>query len=150
MDTIFTDADDPNRDTLTYKILTANAQVEQTWLEVASDGKIKVKTAPDDAQVGDLSLFIQASDGSTMTNSKTFTLSVANTNDAPEASGTIATPDRVSVGAAQDREVVSATVIAGAFTDPDSATPDGEVLSYALSGVAPTGGAAAAVGLACD
>ena len=80
---------DEDGDALSYSAQLANGSALPSWLSFnAATGAFT--GTPDNAAVGDLSIKVMATDPKGASASQTFTLTVANVNDAPEAIGHLA------------------------------------------------------------
>jgi Ca2+-binding RTX toxin-like protein len=117
----FADDDTIHGDLLTYTAALADGSALPSWLSF--DAATRAFTGiPGNSDVGDLAIRVTATDASGESASDVFTLTIANTNDAPTA--THALTDHVG---AQDQSFMY-TVPADAFTDDD--TIHGDVLIY--------------------
>ena len=114
----FTDVD--VGDTLTLSASLADGSPLPSWLSF-DPATSTFSGTPLNGDVGSLSLRVTATDTSGATASQDFTVSVANTNDAPEIT---------SSNAASFAENASGTVYTATATDPDAGT----TLTYSISG----------------
>lgn len=108
-------------DMLSYKATLADGGALPSWLSFNALTQT-FSGMPGNDDVGTISLTVTARDGSNASASDTFTLTVANTNDAPVVSNDI---DDQTVAAGS---VFTFTLPAGSFTDPD-----GNALVYTIS-----------------
>jgi len=106
-------------DTLTYSLKRADGTALPAWLTFNASTRTLTGT-PANADVGSLSLKVTATDVAGAAASSTFTLNVANVNDAPVVANAI--PDQSATPGTAFSYVVAAT----AFSDPDV----GDTLSY--------------------
>ncbi|WP_161974657.1 putative Ig domain-containing protein [Piscinibacter terrae] len=109
-------------DTLTYSLKRSDGTALPAWLAFNSATRALTGT-PANADVGGLSLKVTATDVAGASASSTFTMNVANVNDAPVLANAI--PDQ----AANAGAAFSYTVAATAFTDPDT----GDTLTYSAT-----------------
>ena len=116
----FTDVD--AGDTLGYVLKRADGTALPSWLAFNATTRTLTGT-PANADVGSLSLKLTATDVAGANASSTFTLNVANVNDAPVVANAI--PDQSATPGTAFSYVVAAT----AFSDPDV----GDTLSYAAT-----------------
>ncbi|WP_225086769.1 putative Ig domain-containing protein [Pectobacterium colocasium] len=108
---LFTDPD--IGDTLTLSATLADGSALPAWLTFnAATGTFS--GTPGNADVGNLSIRVTATDGSNASVSTTFGLTVTNVNDAPVVSGTIP-PQTIAQGGS-----LNLTLPPGLFTDPDA------------------------------
>jgi len=111
---------DPDKsDVLTYSAKLANGSALPGWLTFNATTRTFSGT-PDNDAVGTLNIRMVATDLSGRTAQTTFTLTVANVNDAPQVATTI--PARV----ATEDKAFSYTIPSGTFIDPDKS----DVLTY--------------------
>jgi VCBS repeat-containing protein len=118
----FTDID--QGDVLTYSATLADGRALPTWLTFAAATQTFSGT-PGNADVGNLSLMVTATDTGGLSASSAFALNVANVNDAPVAS--IALADQ----ATQQDALFSFVVPAGTFADAD--VIHGDTLIYSAT-----------------
>jgi predicted outer membrane repeat protein len=112
----FTDA---NGDTLTYTATSANGSALPSWLSFNATTRTFSGT-PLNAHVGAITVRVTAADGITGTASDEFTITVANTNDAPTA---------VTLSANTIAENSAAGTVVGTLSVTDPDTGDTSVLS---------------------
>jgi Ca2+-binding RTX toxin-like protein len=108
--------------TYTYTIVDADDNpIEDDLFEIEGD-KIKLKTALNDAQVGDHQIRVMVDDGDGHSYAETLTVTVSNVNEAPE---------NVTLTGATVAELAAGGTVVGALsaTDQDA----GDVLSYRLT-----------------
>jgi len=115
------DPDVPYGDTLTFALDTFPA-----GMTIDPDTGL-ISWTPDNSQVGDRAVNITVTDGTAASDWQAFTLTVANTNDAPVFVGTIA-PQNFD----EDGGIPSAFDLDGYFTDDDLIW--GDTLTYSVSG----------------
>jgi Ca2+-binding RTX toxin-like protein len=115
---------DPEGGQLTYSASLANGDGLPTWLQFNSQTGMLSGT-PDDAQVGELSIRVTATDDHGASTFQTFNLSVRNVNDAPQAQA-----GAVSATATEE-ESFSYALPAGLFSDADNG--DSMTLTAAMS-----------------
>ncbi|WP_323640787.1 putative Ig domain-containing protein, partial [Pectobacterium polonicum] len=103
---------DPDGDTLTLSATLANGSPLPSWITFnATTGTFS--GTPGNADVGNLSIRVTATDGSNASVSTTFGLTVTNVNDAPVVSGSVP-PQTIAQGGG-----LNFTLPTGLFTDPD-------------------------------
>jgi Ca2+-binding RTX toxin-like protein len=108
--------------TYTYTLVDADDNpIEDDLFEIEGD-KIKLKTALNDAQVGDHQIRVMVDDGDGHSYAETLTVTVSNVNEAPE---------NVTLTGATVAELAAGGTVVGALsaTDQDA----GDVLSYRLT-----------------
>ncbi|PPC74484.1 hypothetical protein C4K68_25555, partial [Pokkaliibacter plantistimulans] len=105
-------------DNLTYTATLADGSALPGWLSFNATTRTFSGT-PENSDVGSLSITVTATDGSNAAVSSTFSLTVANVNDAPTAGV-------ISVQSATEDSAFSFTVPAGTFSDVDA----GDSLTY--------------------
>src|SRR2546426_403113 len=115
-------ADQDAGDTLTLSASLASGDPLPTWLGFDA-ATYTFSGAPDDAQVGTLSLSVTATDTGNLSASDTFGLTVTNVNEAPALANPIA--DQTTV----EDSAFSFQVPATTFADPDA----GDTLTYSTS-----------------
>ena len=120
--TTFSDADAPLGDTLTYSATLGNGSPLPAWLSFDAGSRIFSGT-PINGDVGALSLKVTATDLAGATVASTFTLNVANTNDAPVVANALTTQ------AATEDTAFSFAVPAATFNDIDV----GDTLTYSAT-----------------
>ena len=120
--TTFSDADAPLGDTLTYLATLGNGSPLPAWLSFDAGSRIFSGT-PINGDVGALSLKVTATDLAGATVASTFTLNVANTNDAPVVANALTTQ------AATEDTAFSFAVPAATFNDIDV----GDTLTYSAT-----------------
>ncbi|KFX02115.1 putative Ig domain-containing protein [Pectobacterium carotovorum] len=106
---------DPDGDTLTLSATLADGTALPSWLSF-NPATGTFSGTPGNGDVGNLTIKVTATDGSSASVSTTFGLSVTNVNDAPVVSGTIAAQSIAQGGS------LNVTIPAGTFTDPDGDT----------------------------
>ncbi|WP_039279437.1 putative Ig domain-containing protein, partial [Pectobacterium brasiliense] len=106
---------DPDGDPLTLSATLADGTALPAWLSF-NPATGTFSGTPVNGDVGNLTIKVTATDGSSASVSTTFGLTVTNVNDAPVVSGTI-TAQSIAQGGS-----LSVTVPAGTFTDPDGDT----------------------------
>ncbi|GKW21321.1 hypothetical protein PEC302107_30500 [Pectobacterium araliae] len=106
---------DPDGDTLTLSATLADGTMLPAWLSF-NPATGTFSGTPANGDVGNLTIKITATDGSSASVSTTFGLTVTNVNDAPVVSGTIAAQSIAQGGS------LNVTVPTGTFTDPDGDT----------------------------
>ncbi|WP_395303195.1 putative Ig domain-containing protein [Pectobacterium polonicum] len=103
---------DPDGDTLTLSATLADGSPLPSWITFnAATGTFS--GTPGNADVGNLSIRVTATDGSNASVSTTFSLTVTNVNDAPVVSGSVP-PQTIAQGGG-----LNFTLPTGLFTDPD-------------------------------
>ncbi|POD96976.1 putative Ig domain-containing protein [Pectobacterium odoriferum] len=110
---LFTDAD--AGDTLTLSATLADGTALPSWLSF-NPATGTFSGTPASGDIGNLTIKVTATDGSSASVSTTFSLTVTNVNEAPVVSGTIAAQSIAQGGN------LNVTVPAGTFTDPDGDT----------------------------
>ncbi|MFJ5448029.1 putative Ig domain-containing protein [Pectobacterium carotovorum] len=106
---------DPDGDTLTLSATLADGTALPAWLSFnPTTGTFSGTPASGD--VGNLTIKVTATDGSSASVSTTFSLTVTTVNEAPVVSGTIAAQSIAQGGS------LNVTIPAGTFTDPDGDT----------------------------
>ncbi|MCJ8052799.1 putative Ig domain-containing protein [Shinella curvata] len=109
-------------DTLTYSAKLANGATLPTWLTFNAATRTFSGTPGNDA-VGTLAIRMTAADTSGRTAHTTFTLNIANVNDAPQVSAAI------PAQTATEDKAFTYTAPSGLFTDPDK----GDTLTYSAT-----------------
>ncbi|WP_044169969.1 putative Ig domain-containing protein, partial [Kamptonema formosum] len=108
-------------DTLTYNATLADGTPMPAWLTFdATAGTFSGTAANED--VGDISVLVTATDGAGATADSTFTLTVANTNDAPTTTG-------IGNQSATEDSAFSFAIPANTFADVDA----GDTLTYSAT-----------------
>ncbi|POE11853.1 hypothetical protein BV921_05660 [Pectobacterium odoriferum] len=106
---------DPDGDTLTLSATLADGTALPSWLSF-NPATGTFSGTPASGDIGNLTIKVTATDGSSASVSTTFSLTVTNVNEAPVVSGTIAAQSIAQGGN------LTVTVPAGTFTDPDGDT----------------------------
>ncbi|KGA42575.1 hypothetical protein KU75_04940 [Pectobacterium odoriferum] len=106
---------DPDGDTLTLSATLADGTALPSWLSF-NPATGTFSGTPASGDIGNLTIKVTATDGSSASVSTTFSLTVTNVNEAPVVSGTIAAQSIAQGGN------LNVTVPAGTFTDPDGDT----------------------------
>ncbi|QQG29050.1 tandem-95 repeat protein [Pectobacterium carotovorum] len=106
---------DPDGDPLTLSATLADGTALPSWLSF-NPATGTFSGTPASGDIGNLTIKVTATDGSSASVSTTFSLTVTNVNEAPVVSGTIAAQSIAQGGN------LNVTVPAGTFTDPDGDT----------------------------
>uniref|UniRef100_UPI001F215B4A putative Ig domain-containing protein n=1 Tax=Pectobacterium versatile TaxID=2488639 RepID=UPI001F215B4A len=106
---------DPDGDTLTLSATLADGTALPAWLSF-NPATGTFSGTPASGDIGNLTIKVTATDGSSASVSTTFSLTVTTVNEAPVVSGTIAAQSIAQGGS------LNVTVPAGTFTDPDGDT----------------------------
>ncbi|MEQ9768954.1 putative Ig domain-containing protein [Pectobacterium versatile] len=106
---------DPDGDTLTLSATLADGTALPAWLSF-NPATGTFSGTPASGDIGNLTIKVTATDGSSASVSTTFSLTVTTVNEAPVVSGTIAAQSIAQGGN------LTVTVPAGTFTDPDGDT----------------------------
>ncbi|MFJ5331201.1 putative Ig domain-containing protein [Pectobacterium versatile] len=106
---------DPDGDTLTLNATLADGTALPAWLSF-NPATGTFSGTPASGDIGNLTIKVTATDGSSASVSTTFSLTVTTVNEAPVVSGTIAAQSIAQGGS------LNVTVPAGTFTDPDGDT----------------------------
>ncbi|MDY4375274.1 putative Ig domain-containing protein [Pectobacterium carotovorum] len=106
---------DPDGDTLTLSATLADGTALPAWLSF-NPATGTFSGTPTSGDIGNLTIKVTATDGSSASVSTTFSLTVTTVNEAPVVSGTIAAQSIAQGGS------LNVTVPAGTFTDPDGDT----------------------------
>lgn len=118
LSSLFSDQDD---DTLTYTLLDA-----PTWLQLDAISGV-LSGQPGNAQVGDYTITVQASDGRGGTANQRLHIEVLNVNDSPELGGVALQLPQLLQGQSFTYRIPD-----GAFNDPDLLVDRQEQLTYSL------------------
>jgi Ca2+-binding RTX toxin-like protein len=103
---------DPDGDSLTYSVTLSDGSPLPAWLSFDSATRVLSGT-PENADVGNLNLQVTATDPEGLSASQTFTLTVENANDAPEATGSL------PAQSAREGEPFTLVLPESLFSDPD-------------------------------
>ncbi|MEI7275798.1 putative Ig domain-containing protein [Pectobacterium carotovorum] len=106
---------DPDGDTLTLSATLADGTALPAWLSF-NPATGTFSGTPASGDIGNLTIKVTATDGSSASVSTTFSLTVTTVNEAPVVSGTIAAQSIAQGGN------LNVTIPAGTFTDPDGDT----------------------------
>ncbi|WP_323658176.1 putative Ig domain-containing protein, partial [Pectobacterium versatile] len=106
---------DPDGDTLTLNATLADGTALPAWLSF-NPATGTFSGTPASGDIGNLTIKVTATDGSSASVSTTFSLTVTTVNEAPVVSGTIAAQSIAQGGS------LNVTIPAGTFTDPDGDT----------------------------
>ncbi|GKX46838.1 putative Ig domain-containing protein [Pectobacterium carotovorum] len=106
---------DPDGDTLTLSATLADGTALPAWLSF-NPATGTFSGTPASGDIGNLTIKVTATDGSSASVSTTFSLTVTTVNEAPVVSGTIAAQSIAQGGS------LNVTIPAGTFTDPDGDT----------------------------
>ncbi|WP_323611525.1 putative Ig domain-containing protein [Pectobacterium versatile] len=106
---------DPDGDTLTLNATLADGTALPAWLSF-NPATGTFSGTPASGDIGNLTIKVTATDGSSASVSTTFSLTVTTVNEAPVVSGTIAAQSIAQGGN------LNVTIPAGTFTDPDGDT----------------------------
>ncbi|MEI7215350.1 putative Ig domain-containing protein, partial [Pectobacterium versatile] len=106
---------DPDGDTLTLSATLADGTALPAWLSF-NPATGTFSGPPASGDIGNLTIKVTATDGSSASVSTTFSLTVTTVNEAPVVSGTIAAQSIAQGGN------LNVTIPAGTFTDPDGDT----------------------------
>ncbi|MBQ4774160.1 hypothetical protein F9U44_21985, partial [Pectobacterium versatile] len=106
---------DPDGDTLTLNARLADGTALPAWLSF-NPATGTFSGTPASGDIGNLTIKVTATDGSSASVSTTFSLTITTVNEAPVVSGTIAAQSIAQGGN------LNVTIPAGTFTDPDGDT----------------------------
>ena len=120
---LFTDQDDAD---LQYKFVDA-----PSWLQL-DESSGEIKGLPSNAEVGEVSVKVQASDGRGGTAIQTLRIAVRNVNDNPVLGSIALEPPKLSQG-----ESFTYRIPSGVFSDPDQLVDPEETLTYSLHSAQP-------------